>query len=92
MTETKEPRGIAGWIENHLWAILAAAIAAYSGYLTGMTTMGARIDALESQARDMRAILVGQRRFGNDAADRLEYLCGENPKCWERYGKMERPE
>ena len=48
MTEGKRVAPLA-FIQENLWAILAGIGAAYSGYLTGMTTMDARISALEKQ-------------------------------------------
>ena len=42
-------------IENNLWAILAAAGAAYGGYLTGTTTTDLRLAALEGDVAEIRA-------------------------------------
>ena len=42
-------------IENNLWAILAAAGAAYGGYLTGTTTTDLRLAALEGDMAEIRA-------------------------------------
>ena len=42
-------------LESNLWAILAAAGAAYGGYLTGTTTTDLRLAALEGDMAEIRA-------------------------------------
>lgn len=56
---TKEGRRskIVQMIENNLWAILAAAGAAYGGYLTGTTTTDLRLAELEADVVEIRADL-----------------------------------
>ena len=46
MTEGNRVAPLA-FIHENLWAILAAAGAAYGGYLTGMTTVNHRLSTLE---------------------------------------------
>ena len=81
MTDRK---GAVEWIENHLWAILAAAIAAYSGYLTGMTTMGARIATLEADVADIKRTQAGRSEFMVCATRNLDKVfdkLGVPPAC-----------
>lgn len=47
MTEERVAPWIVRQIEGNLWAILAAAGAAYGGYLTGTTTTDHRLAVLE---------------------------------------------
>jgi hypothetical protein len=62
-----ERKGRAGtWIENNLWAILCAIAAAFSGYLTGMTTTTMRLDALEARSAKLERDLGHMRE--SDAA------------------------
>lgn len=81
---TDEKRGIAAWVESHLWAIIAAGIAAYSGYLTGMTTMGARIDALETKVANIDSKQAGRTDFMVCAVrnfDKVFDKLGVQPAC-----------
>lgn len=55
MTEERVAPWIVRQIEGNLWAILAAAGAAYGGYVTGTTTTDARLAALESDVAELRA-------------------------------------
>jgi hypothetical protein len=48
---------ILAWIEANLIAILMAAAAGFSGYVTGMTTTSHRLDALEKHAADTGAAI-----------------------------------
>jgi Mg2+/Co2+ transporter CorB len=45
------------WIENNLLAILMAIAAAFSGYVTGMTTANHRLDVLEKSEAETKATL-----------------------------------
>lgn len=84
MTEGAQKNGFATWIENHLWAILAAAIAAYSGYLTGMTTMGARITSLEGRVNTIERKQEGRSDFMVCATRNLDKVfdkLGVPPAC-----------
>ena len=84
MTEGAQKSGIVGWIENHLWALLAAAIAAYSGYLTGMTTMGTRIATLETKVAELERKQAGRADFMVCATRNLDKVfdkLGVQPAC-----------
>lgn len=48
-------RGIAAWVENHLFAILAAGFAAYSAYLIGTTGTDHRLRNLEEDVAELQA-------------------------------------
>lgn len=80
MTEKR----VAPWIEQHLWHIIAAAGAAYSGYLTGMMTIDARIDALERQLGAIEAREKGRQDFRVCTVrniDRINDKLGIQPAC-----------
>ena len=53
MTKT-ESGGAKDWIDRHLWAMLAAGMALYGGYLTSQTTANAEIDALQQDIADLQ--------------------------------------
>lgn len=55
------------FVQDNLWAILAAAGAAWGGYLTGMTTVNHRLDSLEQRTAKMESRL-------DDLSPRLERL------------------
>ncbi len=73
-------KGVAGWIENHLWAILAAVLAAYGGYVTGMM----RSDALEERVAALEATSRGRSDFMVCAVRNLDKVfdkLGVQPAC-----------
>lgn len=49
-----EKTGVALWIENHLWQIIAGGMLLYGGYLTGTTTTGHRLTSLESAVGEIK--------------------------------------
>lgn len=84
MTEGAQKNGVAGWIENHLWAILAAAATAYGGYKTGETLTEARIASLESRVSVIERKQEGRSDFMVCATRNLDKVfdkLGVQPAC-----------
>ena len=52
---------VKGWIEGNLWAILAAAATAWSGFLTGQMTIKQQIRDLDRRVAQAERQLVGRR-------------------------------
>lgn len=65
---------ITSWIENNLLAILMAVAAGFSGYVTGMTTTGLRLDALEKHTSEMAQDMKELRAMTAAQNVRLERL------------------
>lgn len=75
---------VATWIDNHLWAILAAAGAAYGGYLTGMTTINHRVEVLESKVSKIEDAQTARRELNVciiRSMDRINDKLGLQPAC-----------
>ena len=84
MAEGAQKSGIAGWIESHLWAILAAGFAAYGGYVTGMTTLTARMAAIEARQAETERKQQGRSEFMVCAVRNLDKVfdkLGVQPAC-----------
>ena len=84
MADGAHKSGVAGWIENHLWAILAAGFAAYGGYVTGMTTLTTRVAALEAEVMDLKRKQHGRSEFMVCAVRNLDKVfdkLGVQPAC-----------
>jgi len=84
MTESRDPRDPLAWVRDHLWAILAAAFAAYGGYVTGMTTLTSRMTALEGRVAAMEAKQRGRSDFMVCATRNLDKVfdkLGAVPAC-----------
>jgi len=62
------------WIENNLLAILMAVAAAFSGYVTGMTTANHRLDVLEKHAVETSASLKRIERVQSGAIRNLDRI------------------
>ena len=76
--------GAKHWIDKNLWAILAVGLGLYTGYLTGQTTMEARIAALEKKAERHNDQLTDRRQFMSCAVrtlDRLQDATGTPQVC-----------
>ena len=79
-----EAKTVAGWIENHLWAILAAAFAAFAGYVTGTTTTEMRLAALEGRVTSIEDKQAGRSDFMVCAVRNLDKVfdkLGVQPAC-----------
>jgi hypothetical protein len=84
MADGTQKNGVAGWIESHLWAILAAGFAAYGGYVTGMTTLTTRVAALEAEVLDLKRKQHGRSEFMVCAVRNLDKVfdkLGVQPAC-----------
>ena len=84
MTETTPKSGAVAWIESHLWAILAAAFAAYGGYVTGMTTLTSRVTDLERRMTEAERKQEGRTDFMVCAVrnfDKVFDKLGVQPAC-----------
>lgn len=84
MLEATEKPGLVTWIESHLWAILAAAFAAYGGYVTGMTTLTTRVAALEARQAETERKQQGRSEFMVCAVRNLDKVfdkLGVQPAC-----------
>ena len=90
MNEESRLKGtaIGGYIDRHLWAILAAGVSLYGGYLTGTTTVNNRLAILEEKVDHNSTRLLSdegvQRRFMACTIrniDRLSNQAGVQPAC-----------
>ena len=48
---------IGQWIEKNLWTIIVAALGIYSGYISGQTRTGTRLDAIEADVKSIKEAL-----------------------------------
>ena len=87
------------WIGGNAWAILAAAFALYGSYMTGVATTKAEIEKINGRletieedhtARDLK--FSGRFDFMNEAASRIELLCGKDADCRARFTPMRVPQ
>ena len=65
---------ITSWIENNLLGILMAGAAGFTGYVTGMTTTGLRLDALEKHTAEISQDMKELRALTASQNVRLERL------------------
>ena len=81
---TAERGRLLTWIENNLLAILMALAAAFSGYVTGMTTTNHRLEVVEGKLAKIENV-QGQRTQFNVCAvrsiDKLNARVGIEPAC-----------
>ena len=75
---------IATKIDQNIWAILAAGLAAFAGHLTGTTTANHRLDVLEKQVARIERMEDEQDKFNVCAvrnSDRLHRETKIEPAC-----------
>lgn len=59
------------WLKANAWAIIAAALALYGGYITGQTTNESRLSRLEEEKVRLEAII---RANGGRLDDRTRFM------------------
>jgi len=75
---------IATKIDQNIWAILAAGLAAFAGHLNGTTTANHRLDVLEKQVAQLEGVQGARRDFMVCAVrnlDRLNNATNTEPAC-----------
>lgn len=64
----------AGWIDKHLWQIIAAGGMAWSAYLVGTATTGNKIANLEKADAAQSAEIVALKAQTSESRDRMTRL------------------
>lgn len=77
--------------ENALTLLLAVAMS-YGWFTSNNAALVGRIDRIERENAENRAILKARTRFVNDATNQLNFLCTTAPTCRQLYAPIAAPE
>lgn len=94
MTGSVKPTGewLLAFLRENAFAIMVAIFAAYSGFQSSNATLAGKVERLEAEVAEQRAILKSRARFVNDASNQLNFLCATASTCRQLYAPIVAPE